>query len=178
MLQRKGLAFVSKTPGRTQQINYFDLGDHRYLVDLPGYGYARVSKAEQARWEQLLPTYLQTRLALRGLILIMDIRHPLTPLDALLLEVFAPTGKPIHVLMTKSDKLSRTAARSTWLRVQSELSSRPTAVTCQLFSSSAMDGVEEARMVIADWLAQRAEPAIKNPRLKGSKTGGESLNWD
>jgi GTP-binding protein len=152
LLNRKKLAFVSKTPGRTQQLNYFDLGDDRYLVDLPGYGYARVSKPEQARWERLLPTYLQTREALRGLVSIMDIRHPITHLDELLIGVFAPTTKPIHALLTKSDKLSRGAAHAALLAVQSKLQSRFPFATCQLFSSLSREGVDEAKAVIEGWL--------------------------
>ena len=108
---RHKLAFVSRTPGRTQLINYFRLGGSAHLVDLPGYGYARVPAAVRAGWEQLLGGYLQTRRALRGLFLVMDIRHPLTPLDRQMLDWLAPTGAPVQVLLTKADKLTRQAAQ-------------------------------------------------------------------
>jgi len=152
LLNRRRLAFVSKVPGRTQQLNYFDLGDDRYLVDLPGYGYARVSKAEQNRWERLLPEYLATRAALRGLLVIMDVRHPLMELDELLLRLLANAGKPIHVLLTKSDKLSRGAARATLGALELRLKSRFPFATAQLFSSLSHEGLEEARAVVTKWL--------------------------
>jgi GTP-binding protein len=158
LLNRKRLAFVSRTPGRTQQVNYFDLGEQRYLVDLPGYGYAKVSKSEQARWEGLLPTYLQSREALCGLVLIMDIRHPFTELDELLLGVFAPTAKPVHVLLTKADKLSRSAALGTLHKVENALAGRFACASCQLFSSVSKQGVAEARSTLEGWLRGRAQP--------------------
>lgn len=158
LLNRKRLAFVSRTPGRTQQINYFDLGDQRYLVDLPGYGYAKVSKSGQARWEGLLPAYLQSREALCGLVLIMDIRHPLTELDKLLLGIFAPTAKPVHVLLTKADKLSRGAALSTLQKVEHALCAGFTFATCQLFSSVSKEGVAGARNTLEGWLRGKPQP--------------------
>ncbi len=172
LLGRKRLAFVSRTPGRTQQLNYFDLGNHRYLVDLPGYGYARVAKSDQARWEELLPAYLETRTTLHGVVIIMDIRHPVTELDELLLQIVAPTGKAIHVLLTKSDKLSRGAAHATLRAVQSELDSRFPPATAQLFSTHSGEGLDEARAVLAGWLRLTvAVPAAlrgnKKPPVKG-----------
>src|SRR4030065_2567562 len=109
------LAYTSKTPGRTQHLNYFDLGDNRFLVDLPGYGYAKVPTDVRAHWEGLLSEYLQTRSALAGLVVIMDTRHPLTPLDEQMLDWFMPTGKPVHILLTTSDKLSRQQSSKTLL---------------------------------------------------------------
>jgi GTP-binding protein len=174
LLNRKKLAFVSRTPGRTQQVNYFDLGDERYLVDLPGYGYAKVAKSEQAHWESLLPAYLRHREALRGLVLIMDIRHPLTALDALLLRTFAPTAKPVHVLLTKADKLSRGAAVATLGKVESALAGRFAFASCQLFSSVSKEGVEDARNTLGGWL--RGHPATnrekKKPPVKGEQNRG------
>lgn len=158
LLNRKKLAFVSRTPGRTQQLNYFDLGCQRYLVDLPGYGYARVAKPDQARWEGVLPTYLQTRSVLRGLVLIMDIRHPLTELDVLLLRLTAPTLKPVHVLLTKADKLSRSAALATLRDVEHALGRFPGRVSCQLFSSRSRQGVESARAKLEEWLTNTLQP--------------------
>jgi GTP-binding protein len=146
------LAYVSKTPGRTQHINFFELGNNRFLVDLPGYGYAKVPPDIQAHWEQLLGRYLQTREYLCGLVVIMDARHPLTERDLGMLDWFAPTGKPVHVLLTKSDKLSRQDSTLTLRRVKSALAERYPNCTVQLFSSLKKQGVEEADAVIGAWL--------------------------
>lgn len=147
------LAFTSKTPGRTQHINYFDLGEYRYLVDLPGYGYAKVPPDVRAHWEGLLSEYLQTRSALAGLVVIMDSRHPLTPLDEQMLDWFVPTGKPVHILLTKSDKLSRQQATATLLKVRAYLGEHYPNCSVQLFSSLKKLGVDEAEAVIAKWFA-------------------------
>lgn len=147
------LAYTSKTPGRTQHLNYFSLGDSRFLVDLPGYGYAKVPPAIKAHWENLLNVYLQTREALCGLVVIMDARHPLSELDERLLDWFMPTGKPVHILLTKSDKLSRQQATLTLNRVQAHLHEVFPNCTVQLFSSLKKVGVDEAEVVIARWLA-------------------------
>jgi len=146
---RRRLAFVSKTPGRTQQINYFALDQDRYLVDLPGYGYAKVPAEVQRQWDQLLSTYLRSRSALRGLVVIMDIRHPLTPLDQQLLDWFAPTGKPVLVLLTKADKLTRQHA-ATQLRAMHKALNQCEVI---LFSSVSGAGVEEARRFVEGLLA-------------------------
>jgi GTP-binding protein len=150
---RHKLAFVSRTPGRTQLINYFRLGESAHLVDLPGYGYARVPAAVRAGWEQLLGGYLQTRRALRGLFLVMDIRHPLTPLDRQMLDWLAPTGAPVQVLLTKADKLTRQAARRQLADTVAALARLYPGVEACLFSSVDRTGVEEARAVLARWLA-------------------------
>ena len=113
LTNRGRLAFVSKTPGRTQLINFFQLDHGLFLVDLPGYGYAKVPITIRKHWEHLLSTYLQTRKVLYGLVLIMDARHPLTPLDIQMLDWFAVTGKPVHILLTKVDKLKRQQANNT-----------------------------------------------------------------
>src|SRR6266849_8356687 len=115
------LAFVSKTPGRTRLINYFALGAERFIVDLPGYGYAKVPDATRAPWEKLLGAYLQMGAPLRGLGVVRDVRHPLTELDRRLLGWFRPTGKPVHILLTKADKLSRAAAQKVLRRVEGEI---------------------------------------------------------
>ena len=145
------LAFTSKTPGRTQHINYFSLGENRYLVDLPGYGYAKVPPDVRAHWEGLLSKYLQTREALCGLVVIMDSRHPLTELDERMLEWFASTGKPVHVLLTKSDKLSRQQATQTLNRVRLHLAEHYPHCSVQLFSSLKKAGMDEAENVILKW---------------------------
>lgn len=146
------LAFTSKTPGRTQHINFFELGDGNYLVDLPGYGYAQVPPDVQAHWEQLLGNYLQSREELAGLVVIMDARHPLMPLDEAMLDWFVPTDKPIHILLTKSDKLSRQQATLTLNRVKSYLQEHYPHCSVQLFSSLKKLGMDEAEGVIGGWL--------------------------
>lgn len=148
------LAFTSKTPGRTQHINFFELGDGNFLVDLPGYGYAKVPPEVQQHWEGLLSQYLQTRESLCGLVIIMDARHPLTPLDQQMLDWFAQTGKPVHILLTKSDKLSRQQATLTLNRVKSYLAEHFQHCSVQLFSSLKKTGRDEAEGIIAGWLAE------------------------
>lgn len=147
-------AFVSKTPGRTQLINFFRIGDGHYLVDLPGYGYAKVPEAVRRHWQATLAHYLQTRASLVGLVLIMDARHPLTPLDRQMIAWFAPTGRPIHCLLTKADKLSRGEAARALQAVRRELAAQYPGATVQLFSSLRKQGVEEAEAVLAGWLGR------------------------
>jgi GTP-binding protein len=146
------LAFVSKTPGRTQLINFFRLSGGALLVDLPGYGYARVNAATQRHWETVLSGYLQTRKSLRGLVLVMDVRHPLTPLDETMLAWFRPTGKPVHVLLTKADKLSRGVAEATLRRVRSRLADLAPNFSAQLFSALKRTGIEAAEQALGAWL--------------------------
>src|SRR5258705_28179 len=138
------LAFMSKTPGRTRLINYYALGADRFIVDLPGYGYARVPDAMRAPWEKLLGSYLQMRRPLRGLALVMDVRHPLTELDERMLGWFGPTAKPVHVLLTKADKLSREAAHAVLRRVEGEIAALAPGASVQLFSSPKKTGLAEA----------------------------------
>ena len=147
LVDHNRLAFVSKTPGRTQQINFFSLPGGAFLVDLPGYGYAKVQRELRAHWEQLLSTYLQTRGSLFGMVLIMDARHPLTPLDRQMLNWFASTGKPVHVLLSKSDKLTRQEAQKTLRAVQARLRDYAPNYTAQLFSSLKKHGMEESYAV-------------------------------
>lgn len=146
------LAFTSKTPGRTQHLNYFSLGNDSYIVDLPGYGYAKVPPEAKRHWEALLSTYLQKRKELSGLVVIMDIRHPLTELDETMLGWFAPTGKPVHILLTKADKLSRQQATLTLMKVKAYLAEHFPQCSVQIFSSLKKLGLEEAEAVIAGWL--------------------------
>jgi GTP-binding protein len=155
---RRRLAFFSKTPGRTQQINFFALRNGGILVDLPGYGYAKVPQSVRAEWEGFLGDYLQTRSSLIGLALIMDARHPLTELDRRMLGWFVPTGRPIHILLTKSDKLSRNEAAATLARVRKAIGEMPL-TSVQLFSSETKAGVEDAERVLAEWLERAAANA-------------------
>ena len=161
LLTRKNrLAYTSKTPGRTQLINFFEVAADTYLVDLPGYGYAKVPAAVKAKWEGLLARYLQEREALVGMVLIMDARHPLTPLDWQMLNWFTPTGKQVHILLSKADKLSNSEKTLTLRRVEQELAALGN-VTAQLFSSLSRHGVEQAAAVVEGWLApvpQATEP--------------------
>lgn len=148
---RTRLAYVSKTPGRTQHINYFLLKNNQHLVDLPGYGYAQVPDAVRQHWEGLLGRYLQTRHELCGLVLLMDARHPLKELDKKMLSWFTPTGKPVHVLLTKSDKLNRQESTQALRDVRAYLKDYPKA-SVQLFSSLKKIGVDEVAQVVSPWL--------------------------
>lgn len=148
------LAFVSRTPGRTQLINFFRLRCGAALVDLPGYGYAKVPEAVRRKWQGLLERYLAERPNLVGLVLIMDVRHPLKELDVRMMEWFLPSGRPIHVLLTKSDKLSRGQAAATLQTVRRALREKMPAgqVSVQLFSSLERSGVEEVERTVSGWL--------------------------
>ena len=154
------LAFVSKTPGRTQLINLFRLRNGAALVDLPGYGYADVPITVRRHWEQLLEHYLTRRQALVGLVLIMDARRPLTDLDRNMVNWFGPTGKPIHCLLTKADKLTRQEQAKALREVRAEVADAGSPITAQLFSSLKKTGIEEAATVIGSWLA---DPGISWP---------------
>lgn len=148
---RRRLAFASKTPGRTQLINFFSVEGVAYLVDLPGYGYAGVPEATRRHWQQLVGNYVRERATIAGLMIVMDARHPLTPLDHELLSWLAPAGRRVHVLLTKSDKLSSQAARSTLLKVRAALAQLYPGATAQLFSSLKRVGISEAAAVMNSW---------------------------
>ena len=153
LAQRKRLAFVSKTPGRTQTVNFFDCGSNRRLVDLPGYGYAAAPEKERAHWGRLISAYLQGRRSLRGIVLIADARHRLSPLDQQLLEWHAPSGQPVLVLLTKADKLGRAEAASSLRAAEHVVRElRPDAVL-QLFSAVTGTGQRQAQRLIGGWLA-------------------------
>ena len=152
------LAYVSKQPGRTQLVNFFEIEERKYLVDLPGYGYAKVPESMRKHWQKTLPAYLQQRQSLVGLVIVMDIRNPLTALDINMLDWFAPRQKPIHVLLTKCDKLSKDKQNKTLFSVQKELENQwstfyQTPCTVQLFSSLKKIGLEEADGVLETWLS-------------------------
>ncbi|MGE5945709.1 MAG: ribosome biogenesis GTP-binding protein YihA/YsxC [Betaproteobacteria bacterium] len=168
---RVRLAYVSKTPGRTQHLNYFTLAEGKYFVDLPGYGYAKAPEAIRSQWEGLIGPYLSKREQLAGLIVIMDSRRPLTDLDLRLIDWFRPTGRPIHILLSKADKLSRQEQTKTLRSVKAELATWGDAAlySVQLFSSLKKTGVEEAEAVLAGWLGiERKAPENKRPPDKGS----------
>ncbi len=143
-----GLARTSRTPGRTQHLVAFVLPDGRRLVDLPGYGYAKVPEAVRAQWRDALEGYLMRRRSLRALALVMDIRHPLTPFDEQMLAFCAAHDLPCHVLLTKADKLGRGQTAQTLLAVQRELAQLHGVLSAQAFSATAGTGVEAARAVL------------------------------
>ena len=151
---RVRLAFVSKTPGRTQHLNYFTLEEGKYFVDLPGYGFAKAPEAIRSQWEGLIGPYLSKREQLAGLVVIMDSRRPFTDLDIRLIDWFRPTGRPIHILLSKADKLSRQEQTKILRSVKAEVATWGDAelYSVQLFSSLKKTGVEEAERVLAGWL--------------------------
>jgi len=148
----KGLAKTSKTPGRTQTINLFEMMPLKRWVDLPGYGFAKVPLPLKRKWEAVLSEYLQTRESLKGLFLIMDIRHPLTTLDQHMIEWAIAGQLPVHILLTKSDKLSRGAAANTLSQVKKTIG-HPELITLQTFSSLNGEGVKEARKKLDAWFS-------------------------
>lgn len=151
------LAYVSKTPGRTQHINFFELTNGGFMVDLPGYGYAQVPEAIRRHWVTLLGDYLQTRKQLIGLILIMDARHPLKELDKQMLDFFAVTQRPVHILLSKADKLSKNDQIKTLASVKKALQPyiARQQVTVQLFSSLKKQGIDEVNQIATDWFTQQ-----------------------
>lgn len=149
---RRQLARVSRTPGRTQLLNFFELPQAR-IVDLPGYGFAKVPKDLRAGWGGLIEGYLGARQCLRGLAVVIDARHPLTGFDRAMLEWSRAQGLPCHLLLTKADKLAPSVARRTLREVEGELPGLHPRATAQLFSAHDRTGVEEARELLAGWLA-------------------------
>jgi GTP-binding protein len=149
---QKTLARTGKTPGRTQHINFFSVDERRRLVDLPGYGYAKVPREVKARWQRAIAHYLETRRSLRGVILLMDIRHPLKDFDRQVLAWCHAAGLSLHVLLTKADKLKRGPARAALLEVRREIAELHPLATVQLFSALTPAGADEARAVLDHWL--------------------------
>ena len=146
------LARTSRTPGRTQLINFFSLSEHQRLVDLPGYGFAKVPLAVKKKWNQQLERYLQYRESLRGLVMLMDIRHPLTEPDRQMLSWAEAASMPVHILLTKADKLKRGPAQNTLLSVREELSTQSDLISVQLFSSLKRQGVDTLGRQLNNWL--------------------------
>jgi GTP-binding protein len=156
---RRRLAFVSKTPGRTQLINFFAVDDDAFLVDLPGYGYAGVPHEVRRHWDTLVGQYVFHRKALAGVIVVMDSRHPLAAQDRRLLEWLLPSGRPVHVLLSKSDKLSAQAGQRTLIQVRKDLARSYPGATVQLFSSLKRTGTAEAEACIERWVAAHKQKA-------------------
>jgi len=151
LCDQTGLARTSKTPGRTQLLNFFELDEQRRLVDLPGYGYAKVAVSIKKDWQGSLSHYLEERNCLRGLILMMDVRHPLKDFDVQMLEWAAHIGLPVHVLLTKADKLKKGPASASLLQVRKFLNEMDAGHTVQLFSSLKKTGLPEAFTVLDRW---------------------------
>jgi GTP-binding protein len=154
LTDQKALARTSKTPGRTQQINFFLLAGGQRLVDLPGYGYAKVPQAMKDKWQRNMADYLQSRSSLRGLVMLMDCRRPLTDYDQQMLRWCAGVDLPVHVLLTKADKLKRGPAANSLLAVRKRLPEFHPDASVQLFSSLKKIGVEEARRMLDSWLTE------------------------
>jgi GTP-binding protein len=152
LCQQKALARTSKTPGRTQLLNFFALDEKRRLVDLPGYGYAKVSESVKRQWQAELAAYLEQRQSLEGLILLMDVRHPMKEFDRQMLEWCNHQGLPVHILLTKADKLKRGAAAKSLQQTRKECGFYGDMVTLQLFSSHNRQGVDTAHEVLDQWL--------------------------
>lgn len=150
---QKSLARTSKTPGRTQLINFFRLPDGHFLVDLPGYGYAKVPEKVKLEWQKFIEAYLTQRNTLRGLILVMDIRHPLTDYDQAMLSWAQGRRLPVHVLLNKSDKLTRGAGASVLLQVRKAVADLGY-VSVQTFSALNKQGLDECWGVLEVWLGR------------------------
>lgn len=151
LVDHSGLARTSKTPGRTQLINFFQMNEHARLVDLPGYGYAKVPEKMKLEWQAHMGEYLEKRGCLAGLILVMDVRHPLKDFDRMMLEWSMHQQMPVHILLSKADKLKRGPANNALFAVRKEVKNWGDMITVQLFSSLNKAGVDQAREVLADW---------------------------
>lgn len=160
LVQQNALARVSKTPGRTQLLNFFEIDPQRKLVDLPGFGYAKVPESMKKDWQQMMESYLKNRQALCGIVLVMDIRHPMTEFDWQMVEWCEHAKLPLHILLTKADKLKFGAAKSTLLQVQRELSRAEIVVTLQLFSALNKVGIDDVHQVLDEWFQFSQEPAV------------------
>ncbi|MFZ2315870.1 MAG: ribosome biogenesis GTP-binding protein YihA/YsxC [Gammaproteobacteria bacterium] len=147
----RGLARVSKTPGRTQLVNLFGLDDNRRLTDLPGYGFAKVPLAVKIQWQKTVDAYISERECLRGLVIIMDIRHPLRETDVQLLEFCDHRGLAVHIVLNKADKISKGAASKTLLEVKAALTGYRNSVTFQVFSALKGTGLQELHAVLDEW---------------------------
>lgn len=152
---RRGLARISKSPGRTRELNYFSYDENTHLVDLPGYGYAKVNADMRENWAKLLERYLQERESLQGVFIIMDIRHPLGKFDRQMLDYCQACHLPVHVLLNKSDKLSKNAGNKVLVEVRREIAGVDASL--QLFSALKGTGLEEARQKLANWLYPYSE---------------------
>lgn len=154
LTNQRGLARISKTPGRTQLINVFKIGDNKRLIDLPGYGFAKVPLEMKKKWQKALGEYLEKRDSLKGLVVLMDIRHPLKDLDMDLIEWAVDSELPVLALLTKADKLSQGKRSAEVLKVKKTLAALKGDIRVQAFSSLKRTGAEQADAIICDWFGQ------------------------
>lgn len=157
LARRRRLAFFSKTPGRTQTINFFELGERGRLVDLPGYGFARAPRAVRAEWGRLVGDYIGSRHALAGVVVLMDARHPFTPADEQLLEFLRPAQRRLLVLLSKCDKLKRRERDALLADARRRLQASDAGALVLLFSSTSGEGVGQTRALLEQWLAAARE---------------------
>ena len=159
LTRQKKLARISKTPGRTQLINFFGLNESNQLrlVDLPGYGYAKVPPEVKERWKKHLDEYLRCRDSLKGIVLVMDIRHPFQEFDLMMMEWASASKMPMHVLLTKADKLKKGPGQNTFLSVQKKLNDYDGLFTTQLFSSLKNTGIDQLKQILDNWLLRAEE---------------------
>jgi GTP-binding protein len=167
LTNNKKMAKTSKTPGRTQLINFFSITDNQRIVDLPGYGFAKVPLQVKLKWQKHLEEYLRQRQSLTGLILLMDCRHPLQEFDRMMLEWAYSADMPVHILLTKADKLKKGPANNSLLQVRKEIESMQNLVSVQLFSALKHQGLDQLRNQLNQWLAVddadiNAEPSSEN----------------
>ncbi len=148
---QNSLARISKTPGRTQLLNFFQLDEQRKLVDLPGYGYAKVPISVKQKWQLMMTTYLTERKALVGIVLVMDVRRPLTEFDWQMIHWCEHAQLPLHILLTKADKLKYGAAKNSLLKVQRDLGEAPIEITLQLFSALKKTGIDDVHSILDQW---------------------------
>ena len=168
---RRMLARTSKTPGRTRLINFFGLDPSRRLVDLPGYGYAKVPASVRERWQESMAVFLGHRRCLRGVVMVADIRQSLGPLDWQMLTWCLDARMPVHLLLSKSDKLGHGAAARALVSARRTLEDAGMAVSVQLFSANSREGVDEARALVLDWLGVDGHKNKKSPGNKGRESG-------
>ncbi|MBS3951531.1 MAG: YihA family ribosome biogenesis GTP-binding protein [Methylomicrobium sp.] len=151
LTSQKSLARISKTPGRTQLLNFFAIDEHKRFVDLPGYGYAKVPVQVKKKWHVMIESYLTGRKALCGIVLVMDVRHPMMEFDKQMVDWCRHAKIPLHILLTKSDKLNYGAAKNTLLSVQKELANSEIQVSVQLFSALKKVGIDEIHALLDQW---------------------------
>jgi GTP-binding protein len=154
LTRQNSLARISKTPGRTQMLNFFSINEQQRFVDLPGYGYAKVPVAVKLKWHELMENYLTKRKSLCGVVLVMDVRHPLTEFDWQMVEWCQHTQLPLHIILTKADKLTYGAAKNTLLQVQKQLKDSNLLLSIQLFSALKKSGIDDLHQALDQLFAQ------------------------
>lgn len=167
LTNQKSLARTSKTPGRTQLINIFEIAENKRLVDLPGYGFAKVPMEMKKKWQKALGEYLEKRECLKGIVVLMDIRHPLKDLDMDLIQWAADSDLPVLALLTKSDKLSQGKASGQVLAVKKQLKALNADIKVQAFSSLKRTGADQANSIICNWFQdENIEPANEDSMIE------------